>query len=1011
MTPKIDFHLTDDPANGNGHRSSENLLAIPSDAVDREIAQSARLDDPAEDASPKRGQMMWRSIPHTEVKWQGQTLRRQLLVRILPGVLIPLGLAGILGYSLTAQKAIERARQQLSGQVLIGSEAASEWLEQVDELPELVATNPLVIEEARAAIERVKTEALDTAATEDLEKQFANTLLLKPNQALNDYLKRVAAVGEIAELFFTDKHGFNLAYSSRPSDFVQSDESWWQNTQTGRQQELIPEFDVSANTFSLNITSAIVDPPSQTFLGVVKAVIPATDFHHVLHLVDDSVQFASEEAQVLGISAGEQAIPFATLKGNQVMQLNEVLGGETVAQRASDLVKLVRFGGDNLKKAIREAGFPVNVRRVQHEDQKFEILETQFTHQGRLYLLGTIPDSNWAIAVSVSEAEIAAAGRNAGLLFAGMFLAVGAVVTAIVAAIARQVVKPIDRLVDASDRVASGDLDTRAEVAGTAETRTLAHSFNNLVERVKDLLDRQTAATARSQLVNEIVSQMRRSLQKDEILQTAVDRLRAALNTDRVIVYQFHDNWHGTIIAESVVGRWRKILGETVEDPFREGLIDRYRNGRVRAMNDIDAEGLTDCHRDILEGFQIRASIVAPIIYDDKLVGLLCAHHCAGTRNWEDTEIELFRQISTQVGFALEQAELFAGREQARLEAEALSEEQRKQKESLQMQLLTLLDEVEGASRGDLTVRADVTAGDIGTVADFFNSIIESLRQIVTQVKTSASQVNSALGENETAMRQLTEEALQQAAETTRTLDSVEQMTRSIQAVAQNARRAAEVAKMASNTAESGGVAMDRTVANILNLRETVASTAKKVKQLGESSQQISKVVSLIDQIALQTNLLAINAGIEAARAGEEGQGFAVVAEEVGELAARSANATKEIERIVENIQLETAQVVEAMEQSTAQVVEGTHLVENAKQSLSQIVQVSRQIDELVRSISDSTVSQVQTSETVSNLMKAIAQVSTRTADASSHVSENLRQTVEIAQQLQTSVGTFKVDS
>ena len=140
----------------------------------------------------------------------------------------------------------------------------------------------------------------------------------------------------------------------------------------------------------------------------------------------------------------------------------------------------------------------------------------------------------------------------------------------------------------------------------------------------------------------------------------------------------------------------------------------------------------------------------------------------------------------------------------------------------------------------------------------------------------------------------------------------------------------------ASTNATEGGKAMDRTVESIVQLRETVGETAKKVKRLGESSQQISKVISLINQIALQTNLLAINASIEAARAGEEGRGFAVVAEEVGQLAAQSAAATKEIEQIVENIQLETSQVVEAMELGTTQVVEGTHLVEEAKQSLEQ---------------------------------------------------------------------------
>ncbi|MGB5899938.1 MAG: methyl-accepting chemotaxis protein [Geitlerinemataceae cyanobacterium] len=1015
MTQKTDLNRIDPLANQNGNRPTADGLTAPSTETNGENLTSPDTDNLAQGATDSQpdatGQLMWRSIPHLDQKWQGLTLRRQLLTWILPGVLVPLGLAGLLGYTVTAQKAIKNAQEQLEGQMLIGSDAANEWLLKIDEVPALIAANPLAIQEARASIEQVQADNLDELPIEELEKQFAETLLLKPNQALNDYLKRSAQIGNLAEIFFTNQYGFNVAYSRRPSDFVQRDEAWWQNAQAGQRQQLLPEFDESANTLSISIASAITDVQSGEFLGVVKAVVPSSNFEYILNLIKDTIQFDSEEAQILALTAGEKAIPIGTLRGEQIAQVNVVLGGEVISQRANALMQLMQSSPEDREAAIRNTTFPVTVIELQHQDQKFEILETQLTHQGREYILGTVPNSNWVTVISADRSDLTAAGREAGLLFALLFLGVGAVVTALIVGIARQIAQPRDRVVQASDRVAAGDLEVRADVGGTSETRTLANSFNNLVAQVKQLLDRQTAETKRSQQLNEIVSQMRQSLEKDEILNIAVSKLRTCLDTDRVIVYQFHDDWNGTIIAEAVTSRWRKILGEKVEDPFREGLIERYRNGRVRAMNDVYAEELTPCHQDILEGFQIRASIVAPIVYNDKLVGLLCAHHCSGTRTWQDSEIELFRQMSTQLGFALEQAELFEQREQARLTAEALSEERQQQKESLQMQLLDLLGEVEGASYGDLTVRADVTAGDIGTVADFFNSIIESLRQIVTQVKTSAGQVNISLGENEDAMRQLTQEALQQAEETTRTLDSVEQMTRSIQSVAQNARQAADVARTATKTAQSGGVAMDRTVENILNLRETVSQTTKKVKQLGESSQQISKVVSLIDQIALQTNLLAINAGIEAARAGEDGQGFAVVAEEVGELASRSANATKEIERIVENIQLETSQVVDAMEQSTAQVVEGTRLVEDAKQSLEQIVEVSRQIDELVQSISDTTVSQVQTSENVSTLMKTIAQVSTRTSDSSSQVSEALRQTVDIARKLQTSVEMFKVDS
>ncbi|MEL7523611.1 MAG: methyl-accepting chemotaxis protein, partial [Cyanobacteria bacterium J06553_1] len=214
----------------------------------------------------------------------------------------------------------------------------------------------------------------------------------------------------------------------------------------------------------------------------------------------------------------------------------------------------------------------------------------------------------------------------------------------------------------------------------------------------------------------------------------------------------------------------------------------------------------------------------------------------------------------------------------------------------------------------------------------------------------------------------------------------------------------------ASETATEGEEAMDLTVSNIMLLRQTVGQTAKKVKRLGESSQQITKAVSLINQISQQTNLLAINAGIEAARAGEEGQGFAAVAEEVSELATRSASATDEIERIVDTIQRETSDVVEAIEQSTAQVVEGTRRVEDAKTSLNEILSGSQKMDELARMISEATNSQAETSASVSELMEGIAQLSKRTSESSLKVSEALKQTVTVAQDLQEQVSTFVVE-
>ncbi|MGA7935188.1 MAG: GAF domain-containing protein, partial [Kovacikia sp.] len=374
------------------------------------------------------------------------------------------------------------------------------------------------------------------------------------------------------------------------------------------------------------------------------------------------------------------------------------------------------------------------------------------------------------------------------------------------------------------------------------------------------LLERQEEASKQAKQLYEITLHMQESLDRQAIFNGVVRDIRKSLDTDRAIVYLFDEKWQGTIVAESVGQEWPSSFGSTIADPcFAEKYAEKYRQGRIQATPDIYEAGLTSCHLEQLAPFQVKANLVAPILANNELLGLLIVHQCSNPRAWNDTEIGFFRQVAIQLGLTIDRVSLFEQREQARLQAEEMSEEQRQQKEALQYHLLTLLGNVEGAAMGDLTVRADVTAGDMGIVADFFNSIIESLRQIVTKVKQSALQVNAALGENEGAIRELAQEALKQARETTLTLDSVEQMTHSIRAVAESARQAAEVTHTASRTAEAGENAMDLTVRNILALRDTIGETTKKVKRLGESSQQISKVVSLINQIALQTNLLAIN--------------------------------------------------------------------------------------------------------------------------------------------------------
>ncbi|BDA74832.1 methyl-accepting chemotaxis sensory transducer with phytochrome sensor [Rivularia sp. IAM M-261] len=783
-------------------------------------------------------------------------------------------------------------------------------------------------------------------------------------------------------------------------------------------QEKQVVLDKIAETSKVYDSIAVVDLEGNVIVQSKGSVIPSNlgDRDYIKAVKRDDRPYISQPQ--LSPSSNKLSIyTLSPVKDNASNETVAILKARMPVESLENVIQ--NYGGTGRRYSIADANGKVFV--ASKKDQVGKNINTQklggdeVVSSASTTAIQGLPDLKWKAVLATNKATAFDAQRQL-LLTTVIGTGLTALLVAILAyLLAKRATEPILNATAAVARLGEGELDTRLEVERGDELGVLGANINQMAEQMQALLKKQELDAERATLLAEITLRMRQTLIYDEITKTAVREIRQALLVDRVVFYQFDlQTLEGEIISESVVAGYPKMMGVEIDDPcFRERHAETYKDGRVRVINNIyDDPGLKNaaCYIKMLEKFAVKANLIAPVIKQGKLIGLLIAHHCDSPRQWQASEVELFKQLGIQIGYALEQAQLLETVEKGKMVAEQSTEDERHQKEALQMQLLELLSEVEGAASGDLTVRADVTAGEIGTVADFFNSIVESLREIVTQVQQTAIKVNDSINVNSGAINELADEALEQAAEINRTLSAVDSMTRDMQAVAQNAQKAAHVTNTARNTATKSGMAMDMTVQNILSLRETVGETAKKVKRLGESTQQISRVVALINQISMQTNLLAINAGIEAARAGEEGQGFIVVAEEVGELAARSAAATKEIEQIVENIQRETSEVVQAMELGTTQVVEGTHIVEDAKSSLNQILEVSRQIDALVQSISNATASQLETSSTVSELMKQIAASSQRTSSSSRQVSQSLQQTVAISEQLQSTVGTFKVN-
>src|SRR5437763_1792527 len=323
--------------------------------------------------------------------------------------------------------------------------------------------------------------------------------------------------------------------------------------------------------------------------------------------------------------------------------------------------------------------------------------------------------------------------------------------------------------------------------------------------------------------------------------------------------------------------------------------------------------------------------------------------------------------------------------------------------------IMRLLDDIGNLASGDLTVRAKVTEHKTGAIADSINYTIDELRRLVAGITKAAEQVSGATHEAQSVSSELLHAAQKQAAEIQGTGQSVAQMAQSMKQVSASAGDSAKVAETSLSAANKGAQAVQNAIRGMNDIREQIQETSKRIKRLGESSQEIGEIVQLISDITEQTNVLALNAAIQAASAGEAGRGFTVVAEEVQRLAERSAEATKHIGAIVKSIQRDTQDAVEAMERSTRGVAEGTRTADEADQALRQIEKISNRLAELIGAISNATQQQAASAAQVAGKMKIILGVTQLTSQGTKKTAASAARLGELAQGLKSSVSGFKL--
>ncbi len=342
-------------------------------------------------------------------------------------------------------------------------------------------------------------------------------------------------------------------------------------------------------------------------------------------------------------------------------------------------------------------------------------------------------------------------------------------------------------------------------------------------------------------------------------------------------------------------------------------------------------------------------------------------------------------------------------------DARRREEVSREQNDRNQQAILRLLDEMMNLAEGDLTRHATVTEDITGAIADSVNYTIDALRDLVATIQRTAEQVGSSAGVSQATSMRLSEASQEQALRIEQASEAVNVIAGKVSEVAEGAVDSVSVAQSSMEVAHKGGEAVRQTIHGMERIREQIQDTSKRLKRLGESSQEIGDIVGLITDIADQTNILALNAAIQAAMAGEAGRGFAVVADEVQRLAERVGNATKQIETLVKTIQSDTQEAMLSMEQTTTNVVGGAQVAENAGRSLEEIETVSATLAQRIQAIAQAAREQLDEAARIRETMHLISEQTSSTAQDAQEAAQEIGKLNELASELRTSVAGFKL--
>ncbi|WP_227679801.1 methyl-accepting chemotaxis protein [Psychrobacter frigidicola] len=547
-------------------------------------------------------------------------------------------------------------------------------------------------------------------------------------------------------------------------------------------------------------------------------------------------------------------------------------------------------------------------------------------------------------------------------------------------------------------------LNHRSDVNALQE---LKDNVANATKQLQTDYGRGVEQAVRANLPTATISNMQTQTLRAERLSTEMDNLTRSIDGTPADFKEQADAFaqtlstqqqnYGTVVPalKNIAETYNQDIAPVVEQllTLNNPAIESREN--ARALGNLATETqaqLVDVDRNILK----RGSVIWPALLF--LLGLLGLVYALS---------QLLGQRGSSERSMIEK-ETLRRRQEAETESERARQIQ-EENERNQMAILRLLDELGDLAEGDLTVNATVSEDFTGAIADSVNFAIDQLRQLVLVINSTADRVSQSSEQTQMNAVELAEASEHQAQEIAGVSAAINEMAVSIDQVSTNATESATVAQRSVAIAYNGADVVQRSIEGMNVIRDQIQDTSKRIKRLGESSQEIGDIVSLINDIADQTNVLALNAAIQASMAGEAGRGFAVVADEVQRLAERSANATKQIETLVKAIQADTNEAVMSMESTTSEVVRGARLAKDAGEALEEVQSVSNTLADLIQNISNAAQQQADSAGHISNTMNVIQDITSQTSSGTMATARSVGELSEMAVALQESVTGFKL--